>query len=359
MRAPCTASLSPGERAFANSWRRAALSARSSRANAGAKGERRLAGSASASLKRRRSRRSRLRKAWGTARRISPYARSRRSSSLARNHASPGPRRAPTSRIQASCTSASRPAVVRRARSRMRRSSFFGIALPSSPEKARTSVRRRRTATRKSCNASGSPRSSSRAHAARASSRRARAIRATAAGAGWPSNPDTRSVIAGRETPQVFGSHEPIERGRAPGHSPREVEQTGRALPELEKRVVGTAYQGADHAREIGLVPHDGDGSLSRLTLEPRDNPVHAAAWRELRDPLDAQLAISMRENCHGVERATERARGQEIYLGHELAQTQGAALHLTATLGGERPCGVLLMRARECLAIVGDGVAD
>src|SRR5690349_15253732 len=271
----------------------------------------------------------------------------------------PGPRRPPTSCSQASCTSASRPAVVRRARSRTRRSSFFGMALSSSSLKARTSVRSRRTATRKSCSASGSPRSSSRAHAARASSRRARAIRATAVGAGWPSNPDTRSVIAGRETPQVFGSHEPIERGRAPGHSPREVEQTGRALPELEKRVVGTAYQGADHAREIGLVPHDGDGSLSRLTLEPRDNPVHAAAWRELRDPLDAQLAISMRENCRGVERATERARGQEIYLGHELAQTQGAALHLPATLGGERPRGVLLMRARERLAIFGDGVAD
>src|SRR5205807_9998311 len=100
--------------------------------------------------------------------------------------------------------------------------------------KLRSAERTRRSATRKSCRASASSRAASRPHPTRASSSRARPTSAAAAGAGRASR-STGGLLIVDEAAQVFGTKEPVERGRPFADRAGEFEQAGRALAQLEE----------------------------------------------------------------------------------------------------------------------------
>src|SRR5207244_7012171 len=80
---------------------------------------------------------------------------------------------------------------------------------------------------------------------------------------------------------------------------------------------------------------------------------------RQLWDSLDAKLAIRPRDDVGRVGRAAQRARSEEVHLWHELAEAEGAILHLAAAIGREPTGGVVAVGTRGGLAAFGDAVPD
>src|SRR5712691_4050211 len=363
MRAACASAWFAGERIRASRRPRSLPWSSSSSAITDASAGGRVASGAGADPRARRRRRA-SRSNFGAIRsRMSPYARSRRSVSRAMSQGTPA-RRAGASSLrwrssQEIWTSTSRASPVARARSRSRRRSLAGTTASSCAWYARSVLRSRRIATRKSCRASTSFASASRSRAALAASSRVRAMRRAAPGASAVRRPSERSGTRAAQQPQVPRAEEPVEGGAALADGTGELEEAGRALAQLQERPVRGGEQGADQSAEIGLVAHDRHGAARVPGREPADHAVHTHTRRELRHPLHGQIAVGARDDLRGIERPLVGARGQHIELRNERLQAEGGPLHLVPSLRREGPVRVVLVRARERLAIFRDGMPD
>src|SRR5207302_2521167 len=120
---------------------------------------------------------------------------------------------------------------------------------------------------------------------------RARPTSAAAAGAGRASR-STGGLLIVDEAAQVFGTKEPVERGRPFADRAGEFEQAGRALAQLEEGPVRAREQRAHQLAQVRLVPDDRHGVPRALPREPADEPVDPGAGRELRHALDALIAV-------------------------------------------------------------------
>ena len=110
---------------------------------------------------------------------------------------------------------------------------------------------------------------------------------------------------------------------------------------------------------EVRLVAHDRHRAAGVPVREPAHDAVHARPGCQVGHPFHAQPAERGRDDLGGLDRALVRARRQHVQLGNELLQAERGALHLAASVGREGPGSVVFVRARECLAILGDGVPD
>src|SRR3989454_1204145 len=361
MRAACASAWLAGERINASRRSRSVLWSSSSWAISEASGGGSVASGIGADPSARRSRRASRSNLGAIRSQMSRYARSRRCVSRARSQGTPARRPGGSSLRRRSnqeiWTSTSRASPVARARSRSRRRSLAGTTASSCGWYARSVLRSRRIATRKSCRASASSASASRSRAALAASSRFTAMRRAAPGAGVVRRPSGRLGIRGPEESEVLGTEKPIERGCGAGHPARELEQAGRALAELEERSVGGGEQGADQSAEIGLVAHDRHATARVPGREPSEHSVEPRARRGHRHAIHWQAAVGGRDDLRGVERPLVGTRGQHIQLGNEHLQPERRPLHLAASLRRKGPVRIVLVRARERLAIFRDGV--
>src|SRR5207247_8739526 len=131
----------------------------------------------------------------------------------------------------------------------------------------------------------------------------------------------TGALLTIGESPQVLGAEEPVLRGPRLGDGPGELEHTGRALAELQERPAGPREQRADELAQVGLVADGRDSAPRVLTREPADDPLHARARCELRNPLHPDIVVRRRQDLGGLEGALERAGSQKVDLRHQLPQ--------------------------------------